>query len=60
MSNFTISKFQCTQCSSTIFLPRKKSKQKERDHLKKIYCIECRDEINHKETREFDWEAPNV
>jgi hypothetical protein len=60
MLNFTISKFQCTGCSYVTFLPRKKSRQKERDHLKKIYCVSCKVEINHKEIREFDWEAPHV
>jgi ribosomal protein L33 len=60
MRNFTISKFLCTQCNNETFLPRKASQQRERNHLKKIYCIKCRDEMNHVEKREFDWEVSGV
>lgn len=57
MKNFTISKFICSQCSGANFLPRKTSKQRERGHLKRIYCVKCKEEVNHIEHREFDWEA---
>lgn len=56
MKHFTISTFTCTQCNNSISLPRKASKQRERGHLKRIYCIKCKEEINHLEKREFDYE----
>ncbi len=57
MRNFTISDFYCLKCKNKISLPRKSSKQRERQHLKKIYCIKCREEVNHIEKREFDYET---
>lgn len=56
MRNYTISTFYCVQCSNSISLPRKSSRQREKGHLKKIYCVKCKCEVNHTEQREFDWE----
>lgn len=51
----TISKFTCTKCNNIIYLPRKKGKEREKNHLKKIYCITCKEIINHSETRDIDF-----
>jgi hypothetical protein len=50
----TYSNFYCTQCTNKISLPRKNSKQRERNHLKNIYCIKCKEEVNHYEVRSCD------
>lgn len=50
----TYSTFYCTQCTNKISLPRRNSRQRERSHLKNIYCVKCREEVNHYEVREFD------
>lgn len=54
---YSISKFICTQCGSEIYLPRTKNKQREKDHLKIIYCIKCKERVNHREVRETDFEG---
>ena len=50
--NYTISKMICTNCGQEgIPIPRKVSKVREKGHLKKLYCIHCKDYYNHKEIR---------
>lgn len=45
--------FMCTKCGKEgIALPRKTCKQREPGHLKKLYCIYCREETNHAEIKE--------
>lgn len=51
---YEISSFYCTKCASKIELPRKSSKKREKGHLKKIYCIHCKEDINHYEVRDND------
>lgn len=49
-----VSDFYCTQCGKKgIPIARKSSKQKEPEHLKKLYCIYCKKEINHAEVKMF-------
>lgn len=49
-----ISDFYCTQCGKKgIPIPRKNGNQRERGHLKKIFCIYCNEEVNHVEIRPF-------
>lgn len=49
-SNFMPSKFFCTRCGKEgICLPRKKGSRREGGHLKKIYCVHCKDDVNHAE-----------
>ena len=50
-----ISKFICTECGFELFLPRPTGKQREKNHLKKLYCIRCQKEINHIEIRSCDY-----
>ena len=51
---FDISQFYCTQCASRIELPRKADKKRKKGHLKKIYCIHCKEDVNHYEVRSND------
>ena len=54
--HFTISTFTCTVCGKEgIPIGRKQNSQREFGHLKKIYCIYCKEETNHVEIREFDY-----
>ena len=50
----TYSTFYCTECANKISLPRLKSKQREKQHLKNIYCIKCKYQVNHYEVRDCD------
>ena len=51
-NNIEIHSFFCTRCGRIgIPIPRKKNGQRERFHKKKLYCIYCRQEINHIECK---------
>ena len=50
----TSSDFYCTKCGRKgIPIARKVGKQREAGHLKKLYCMYCKEEINHAEIRPF-------
>ena len=52
---FTVSDFYCTCCASKgVPIPRKSNKQREKGHMKKMYCVNCKKEVNHIEIRPFD------
>ena len=54
--HFTINTFVCTKCGNKgIPISRKQSKQRESGHLKKLYCVHCKEETNHIEIRDFDY-----
>lgn len=54
---YTISEFYCTCCGTKgIPVPRKSSKQREQGHLKKLYCLKCKEQTNHAEVRPFDYD----
>ena len=53
---FTVSDFYCTVCGCKgIPIPRKASKQRKKGHLKKLFCLSCKEETNHVEVRPFDY-----
>ena len=53
--NFTVSDFYCTQCGNKgMPIPRKMAKERNSGHLKKLYCIYCKEDVNHIEIRSFD------
>lgn len=56
MSKTATSYFYCLGCLNKIPLARKKSKMREKEHLKSIYCFKCKNYINHYEVREFDFD----
>lgn len=48
-----ISSFYCTSCGKQgIYIPRKPGKEREPGHLKKLYCIYCKEEKNMVEIRQ--------
>ena len=48
------SEFYCTQCGQKgIPISRKRGQERELGHLKKIYCLHCKIQTNHAETRPF-------
>ena len=51
MSNFILEhEFYCTKCGAKgISIVRKKGKKRELGHLKKIWCLNCKNEVNHVE-----------
>lgn len=51
----TGSEFYCVKCGQKGFpLRRKNGSQRQAGHLKKLYCLHCKQETNHYEVREFD------
>lgn len=49
------STFYCTQCGKQgIPINRKKGQERKSGHLKKLYCINCKKEINHVEIKQDD------
>ena len=53
-TNFALSnsEFYCTKCGKKgLPVMRKKGQQREPGHLKKLYCIFCKEEVNHAEIR---------
>ena len=52
--NMTPSRFFCTRCGREgIPIQRKKGQEREGGHLKKLYCMYCKQEVNHAEIREI-------
>ena len=52
--SFMVSDFYCIKCGSKgMPLARKKGKQKEGGHMKKLYCLKCRCDVNHVEIKPF-------
>ena len=50
--NFLVNDFYCVECGNKgICLPRKNGKYREAGHLKKIYCVKCKKQVNHVEIR---------
>ena len=46
------SRFFCTKCGAEgMPIMRPKSRQREAGHLKKLYCLFCKEETNHAEVR---------
>ena len=54
MTNTTLSNMYCTQCGKkNIPIRRKKGKEREPGHLKRMWCIYCNKEVNMVEVRDF-------
>ena len=46
--------FNCTRCGNQgIPLSRRNSRGREAGHLKKLWCLNCKKEVNHVEWKEF-------
>jgi len=49
----TTSNFYCTKCGQKgIPIPRINGKERQGGHLKKLYCLQCKKEVNMVEIRE--------
>lgn len=55
MAKYLGSRFFCTQCGNEgIPVQRKQGQERSSGHLKKLYCIYCKEEVNHVEIKEND------
>lgn len=54
-SHFTISYCICPNCKNKFPIPRKGASNREKKHLKKIWCPFCKEEVNMMEIREQDF-----
>lgn len=54
MPNLIMSEFYCTKCGRKgIPIWRKKGAEREAGHLKKLYCFNCKEEVNFCEIKPF-------
>ena len=54
MAKIVINNFYCTRCGHKgIPISRQDNKMREPGHLKKLYCMYCKQEVNHAECKEF-------
>ena len=54
INKMTFNEFYCTQCGRRNFdLPRKRGREREPGHLKKIFCPQCKDTVNHVEVKQY-------
>lgn len=44
----------CPQCYNCTFIRRIKGRERPLAHQKKLYCIKCKEEVNHIEVRDID------
>ena len=50
---YSSSRFFCTACGNEgLSIMRSNGQQREAGHLKKLYCIYCKKEVNHAEIKE--------
>lgn len=48
------SEFYCTRCGNKgLPIVRRKGYEREAGHLKRIFCLHCKEEVNHVECKEF-------
>jgi hypothetical protein len=47
-----ISKMYCTKCGHEGISIVRPGRQREPGHLKKLYCVNCKEEVNHVEIKE--------
>lgn len=53
--NASPSRFFCTECGKEgLPIQRKMGQRREAGHLKRLYCLNCKKEINHMEIRDID------
>ena len=54
----TISVCYCTCCGNRMYIPRVSERQKEKEHIKNIFCCKCRENEAFVEVRDFDYLSP--
>jgi len=55
MPKMIINDFYCTCCGQKMSIPRRHGKQRETGHLKKMYCVTCRQERNFAECNDYTY-----
>jgi hypothetical protein len=51
---FTASDFYCTRCGRQgIPIARRRGAEREAGHLKRLFCLTCKEEVNHAECKPF-------
>lgn len=59
--SITESDFYCTVCGRRgLMLPRRAGKQRNKGHIKHMWCIHCRQICPHLEVRDCDYTIENV
>ena len=53
--NLTISDMYCEKCNFKTTVPRKRGQQREKGHLKTMFCPRCKEMKRFKEVREIDF-----
>jgi predicted RNA-binding Zn-ribbon protein involved in translation (DUF1610 family) len=43
---------QCPECGNTLTIHRKRSKMREKNHVKHVYCYKCKEVTGHVEVKE--------
>jgi hypothetical protein len=51
---YTISYFVCPGCNNLFPIPRKKSRKRNKGHIKNLYCVFCGEIVKTMEVREGD------
>ena len=51
---YNISYFICPECGSSMPLPRKKSRRRDKGHVKDLYCVFCNKVVKTTEVRQGD------
>lgn len=53
--NLTISDMYCCECHFHTTVPRKRGQQREKGHIKTMFCPKCKTMKKFKEVREMDF-----
>lgn len=55
MTTYEIHDFYCLNCGNKSYpIARKRSHLHEKNHRKKLYCLNCKKEVNHIEVRNYE------
>lgn len=57
---YTISDCYCSSCFNKMYIPRSMDKQKEKGHIKEMYCPFCKEKRDFIEVRHQDHTLKNV
>ena len=52
-NKYSISRFECPDCGSNMFVPRQKSRKRKNGHVKDLYCPNCKEEKKMIEEKDY-------
>lgn len=52
-NKYSISRFECPDCGSNMFVPRQKSRKRKNGHVKDLYCPNCKEEKKMIEVKDY-------